>query len=166
MKKLLFFLFLLFTISLHAQTSVVGRIEAEILTPVSAVETDLLNFGRLVVENGGGTITLSPYGTRTYTGQVMLVDDNFSSGKFVLAGLPESLVSIILPVMPQTLRQTTGNRTITVSQFTSNIPSGGHIARQSDGKAEINVGATLYVGGVMDGTGIFAGSYEVVFGYN
>lgn len=166
MKKLLLFLFLTITTLLYAQTSVVGRIEAEILTPVSAVETDLLNFGRIIVEVGGGTITLSPFGIRTYTGQVMLIDDTYSTGKFVLGGMPESLVSIVLPSTPQTLRQSTGNRTITVNQFTSDIPSGGQIARKTDGKAEISVGATLYIGGTLNSTGIYTGSYEVVFTYN
>lgn len=169
MKRIVVFVLLstVFFISLSAQTSVVGRVEAELVVPVSAVETDLLNFGRIVVEAGGGTIQISSSGERVATGNVLFADDLFSTGKFQLSGLPESLVSMVLPQLPRKLYMSSGNQTLTVDKFTSDVPVGGQVARQSDGKAEISIGATLYIGNNLSNpAGFYSGSYEVVFTYN
>jgi hypothetical protein len=159
--------FAFFFISLRAQNSVVGRVEVEIVVPVTATESDLLNFGRIVVDNAGGTIQISSGGTRTATGGIVLADDLFSAGKFVLSGIPESLVSMVLPQTPQKLYLSNGNQTLTVEEFTSDVPAGGQIVRQNDGKAEINIGATLFIGSNLNNpSGFYSGSYEVVFTYN
>lgn len=169
MKRLLVFVLLsnVFFISLSAQTSVVGKVEAELVVPVSAVETDMLNFGRIVVEAGGGTIQISSTGERIATGNVLFADELFSTGKFQLSGLPESLVSMVLPQTAQKLYMSSGNQTLTVDNFTSDVPTGGQVARQSDGKAVISIGATLYIGNNLSNpAGFYSGSYEVVFTYN
>jgi len=159
--------FTVFFISLRAQTSVVGRVEAELVVPVTAVETDLLNFGRVVVEVGGGTIQITAAGERVAMGNVMLADDLFSTGKFQLSGMPESLVSIVLPQLPQKLYMSNGDQELTVEGFTSDIPSGGVPVRADDGKAKVSIGATLYIGNnLTNPAGIYSGSYEVVFTYN
>jgi len=159
--------FAVFFISLRAQTSVVGRVEAELVVPVTAVETDLLNFGRVVVEVGGGSIQITATGERVATGNVMLADDLFSTGKFQLSGMPESLVSMVLPQLPQKLYMSSGDQILTVDDFTSDIPVGGQVVRQTDGKAEISIGATLFIGNNMTNpAGFYSGSYEVVFTYN
>lgn len=159
--------FAVFFISLRAQTSVIGRVEAELIVPVTAVETDLLNFGRVVVEVGGGSIQVTPTGERITTGNVLLADDLFSTGKFQLSGMPESLVSMVLPQLPQKLYMSSGDQTLTVDEFKTNVPTGGQVIRQADGKAEVSIGATLYIGNNMSNpAGFYSGSYEVVFTYN
>jgi len=159
--------FAFFFISLRAQNSVVGRVEVEIVVPVTAVETDLLNFGRVVVDNAGGSIQISSSGDRIATGGVVLADDLYSTGKFVLSGIPESLVSMVLPQTPQKLYLNNGSQALTVENFTSDVPAGGQIVRQNDGKAEVNIGATLLIGNNLSNpAGFYSGSYEVVFTYN
>jgi hypothetical protein len=154
-------------LSSHAQTSVIGRVETEIAVPVTAVETTLLNFGKVVSQSGGGTIQISPKGERVATGSVVLLDELFSAGKFVLSGVPNGLVSIVLPQTAQKLSLSNGNNEITVDQFTSDVPVGGQIVRQSDGKAEVSIGATMYLGdGLNNPAGFYAGTYEAVFMYN
>jgi len=169
MKRFTVFLlfFVVFFISLYAQVPVRGRVEVQLVLPVSAVETDLLNFGRVVVDVGGGTIQISHTGERVSTGNVLFADDVFSTGKFQLSGMPESLVSMVLPQVPQKLYMTNGTQTLTVDNFNSDVPAGGQIVRQSDGKAEISIGATLYIGNNLSNpAGVYSGSYEVVFTYN
>lgn len=159
--------FAVFFISLRAQTSVIGRVEAELIVPVTAIETDLLNFGRVVVEIGGGSIQVTPSGERIATGNVLLADDLFSTGKFQLSGMPESLVSMVLPQLPQKLYMNSGDQTLTVDEFKTNVPTGGQVIRQTDGKAEVSIGATLYIGSNLSNpAGFYSGSYEVVFTYN
>jgi hypothetical protein len=60
-----------------------------------------------------------------------------------------------------------GGSSLIVDNFTSNVAPGGQLSRESDGKAEIVVGATLYInGGVASQFGYYNGSYEIVFTYN
>ena len=156
-----------FFISLRAQTSVIGRVEAQLIVPVAAVETDLLNFGKVVVEVGGGSIQITPTGERVTTGNVLLADDLFSTGKFQLSGMPESLVSMVLPQLPQKLYMSNGDQTLTVDQFKTDVPTGGQMIRQTDGKSEVSIGATLFIGNNLSNpAGFYSGSYEVVFTYN
>lgn len=169
MKRLTVIVILIstFFLSLNAQTSIIGRIEAEIAIPVTAVETNLLNFGKLVSDAAGGTIQITPQGERTASGSIILMDEIFSAGKFILSGVPSSLVSIVLPQTPQKLYLTNGNHEITVDKFVSDVPAGGQIVRQSDGKAEVSIGATLYIeNGLSNPAGFYTGTYEAVFTYN
>jgi Domain of unknown function (DUF4402) len=97
----------------------------------------------------------------------MLMDETFSAGGFTVAGVPNSLVSIMLPQSPQRLTLTNGNSEITVDAFTSNVPVGGQMIRQADGKTEIKIGATLLIGnGLSNPAGYYTGTYELVFMYN
>lgn len=141
--------------------------EVELAVPVTAVETELLNFGKILPEASGGTVHITPTGERTASGSIVLMDDTYSAGRFTIAGVPNSLVSILLPQTAQRLNLANGNSEITVDGFTSNVPVGGQVVRQSDGKAEIGIGATLYIGnGLSNPAGYYTGTYEVVFMYN
>ena len=170
MKKIVvaFLTFLTMVISpLLAQTNVLGKMEVEVAIPVTAVETELLNFGKVIPEAGGGNIKISANGERTSTGSVTLLDDTYSAGRFVVSGMPSSLVSIVLPQIPQKMILANGSSEITVDDFVSDVPIGGQVVRQNDGKAEVSIGATLYLGnGLSNPAGYYSGTYEVVFMYN
>jgi hypothetical protein len=169
MKRLLTFIMLIFATTgwLNAQTGVLGKMEVEIAVPVTATETELLNFGRIVPEASGGTVRISPQGERTSTGSITMMDDAYSAGRFTIAGMPNSLVSIVLPQTPQILVLSSGVSEVTVDEFTSDVPVGGQVVRQNDGKAEISIGATLYIAnGLSNPAGYYTGTYEVVFMYN
>lgn len=152
---------------IYAQTNVLGKMEVEIAIPVTATETELLNFGRVVPETGGGNIRISAGGERIASGNITLLDDLYSAGRFVVSGMPNSLVSIVLPQTPQKMILANGNSEITVDDFVSDVPVGGQAVRQNDGKAEVGIGATLYIGnGLSNPAGYYSGTYEVVFMYN
>ena len=160
-------IFSIISLPLYSQTNVLGKMEVEIAIPVTAVETEFLNFGKVLPQTGGGTVRISVRGERTSTGNVTLLEDTYNAGKFVLSGMPNSLVSIVLPQTPQKLVLANGNSEITVDEFVSDIPVGGQVIRQSDGKAEISIGATLFIGNSLSNpAGYYTGIYEVVFMYN
>jgi len=141
--------------------------EVEISVPVTAAETNLLNFGKVLPETGGGNVRISPDGLRTAGGNITVLDDKYSAGKFIISAMPNSLVSIILPQTPQKMTLADGSSEITVNDFDSDVPIGGQVVRQSDGKAEISIGATLYIGnGLSNPAGYYSGTYEVIFMYN
>ncbi len=169
MKRILAMLsLLLFAVpGLFAQTGVLGKMEVEIAVPVTATETELLNFGRIVPEASGGTVRITPQGERTSTGSITMMDDAYSAGRFTVAGMPNSLVSIVLPQTPHILVLSSGVSEVTVDEFTSDVPIGGQVVRQTDGKAEISIGATLYIAnGLSNPAGYYTGTYEVIFMYN
>lgn len=152
---------------LLAQTNVLGKMEVEVAIPVTAVETELLNFGKVIPDVGGGNIKITANGERSSTGNVTLLDDTYSAGRFVVSGMPSSLVSIVLPQLPQKMILANGDSEIAVRDFVSDVPTGGQVVRQNDGKAEVSIGATLYIGaGLSNPAGYYSGTYEVVFMYN
>lgn len=156
-----------FSLTGYAQTSVLGKMEVELAVPVTATETELLNFGKIVAEAGGGSVVISPNGERTASGSLLLMDEIYSAGRFTVAGVPNSLVSVLLPQTPQRLTLSNGSSEIYVDAFISDIPVGGQVIRQADGKAEISIGATLLIGnGLSNPAGYYTGTYEVVFMYN
>ena len=60
-----------------------------------------------------------------------------------------------------------GSQELTVSEFISDLPVGGQVARLSDGRIEVSVGASLYIGNWSNNpAGFYTGTYEVVFLYN
>lgn len=167
LRSILLFFFLSIFFAGYTQTSVIGKMEVELAVPVTAVETELLNFGKIVPEASGGTVQISPKGERTATGSILLMDETYSAGRFTVAGMPNSLVSILLPQTAQQLTLTNGNSEITVDGFTSDVPVGGQVVRQTDGKTEISIGATLIIrNGLSNPAGYYTGTYEVVFTYN
>lgn len=154
-------------IPLVAQTNVTGNIRTEIVTPTTVEETEQLNFGKVVSQTSGGTVQISPENNRVASGNVILTNDVYNAGSFILTDSPNTLVTMVLPQSPQKLHSNKGSGELTVDQFTSNIPSEGKMTNSSDGKLRISIGATLYVGNwSTNPTGIYTGTYEIVFPYN
>ncbi|WP_321438014.1 DUF4402 domain-containing protein [uncultured Bacteroides sp.] len=163
---ILFFLGIL-TFPLFAQVGVTGRIKTEIVAPLIVVETEQMGFGKFTSDMGGGTIQLSPQGERTATGSIRLVEGAFGAGKFLITGSLGTLVTLTLPQSPVELRLENGSYTLTVDHFTSDVPIGGKTISKSNGRTEMNVGATLYVGNWSSSpAGFYTGTYEAVFMYN
>lgn len=161
------FLFVLTVSEIYGQANVFGKMEVEIALPVAASETELLNFGKVLPETGGGTVRVSAQGERVATGNITLVDDVYSSGRFIVSGMPNSLVSVILPQTPQKMVLANSNSEITVDEFVSDIPLGGQLIRQADGKTEVSIGATLYLSNSLSNpAGYYSGTYEIIFLYN
>lgn len=151
---------------LLAQTAVLGRINTEIIVPLSVVETEQMGFGKFVSEMNGGNILLSAGGDRSASGVVRLVDSSYGAGRFVVTGTPGALVAVSLPAQVQ-IAQSNGRFKMLVDQFSANISAGGKAIDAQSGRLEVSVGATLHVGEAAGNPpGFYTGSYEVVFMYN
>ena len=154
------------TIPSLAQTSVMGNIQTEIVVPTTIAETELLNFGKIVSKSDGGSVVLSPKNNRVSGGNVTLTNDQYSAAGFVVTGLPNTLISMILPQSVQKIYSNNGSYELAVDQFISNIPSNGQLTN-SEGKLEINVGATLNIGNYTSNpSGVYSGTYEIIFPNN
>ena len=143
-----------------AQSSATGLINAQVLLPVSLSEKEVLDFGTVVNDQGGGTVLVLPDNTLVTTGELLQSGSLFSPGKFIVSGFRQNAISVIFPQSSQKLKRARGGEVMVVDNFTSEvIPSAG----SDEGKAEISVGGTLHVGNwVETPPGTYTGQYEVI----
>lgn len=159
---------LLAYLPVSAQSRLTGRIKAEVVIPISVTETEPLNFGKLISSSEGGQVILSPRSERVNMGGVNgFNNDYFAAGRFVVTGSPNHLVTVTLPQGGQKLHSNTPSQELTVSDFTTDIPVGGQMIPENNGRLDVGIGATLYVGNWLSSqAGIYTGTYELVFTYN
>jgi hypothetical protein len=150
-----------FSTGSYAQQALYGKMEVELTVPITATETQLLNFGKIIPDAEGGSVVITPQGERRVTGNIALVDEDYSAGKFVVSGMPNSLFTVQLPNTAQRLVYTGGETELLVDDFQSDVPAEGRTIRGNDGKAEVTIGARLILScGLIIPSGYYAGSYE------
>ncbi len=138
-----------------------------IVVPLAARETSQLSFGRFYPGQQGGTITISPQGSASWTSGVQLAASAPSAAIFSISGQGDATFAINLPNGPAILTSTDGTKTMQVNNWVSVPENGDAKVRLAGGAQEVRIGATLNVGSLdQNPKGIYTGSYEVTFGYN
>lgn len=152
---------LIINISAYSQVSVTGTAYTEIVPLATVKETVQFNAGRFSVLSDGGSITITPEGTRLAKGSVILLDGPFSQGGFSISGSDNNSLSIILPNTPQFLYHTNSVSLIYLDKWTYDIP------RIRNNNTMINIGATLHFKSIeANPAGIYTGKYQIIFFYN
>lgn len=143
-----------FTATSFAQTSYNPKVSATatatatIITPISIEKKVDLNFGNIVANSTGGTVTIATDNTPKYNKVAApSIPGTRSAASFEVKGFAGVTYSISLP-QSITLTREGGNgngnkKTMTVDNFVSN-PSGTGLLSAS-GSQTVNVGATLNV---------------------
>ena len=150
-----------------AQTNAIGSISTEIVSLITAEESAFLNFGKISALTSEGKVQITPQGERITNGDVLVVNDDYSVGTFVIKGAKNSVISVILPQTSQKLTSTQGSYDVLVEQWACNTPQEGIVVNEDDGKIEVNIGATLRINNADNSpTGLYTGSYQVTFTYN
>lgn len=143
-----------------AERSAIGQIKATIVAPVSATTSNDLRFG-MIVKNNAGDVTVDEEGNRTTTGPG-LATSGYSSGAIHLSGPRAQAVSVAIPGAHI---YDNDDNSINVHSFTTSADSDKLITLGSqDGKADINVGATLNVSDTAK-SGIRSGVYRIQTSY-
>lgn len=168
---LLLFSFLTFLFSavseVKAQAKVTATATAEIIEALTSTETAQLNFGRFSPETQGGKVVLTPDGTRTALGTVVLAGGTHNSAAFYITGQYEATFSIALPSGPELLTNLQNDKTMQVSDWQSFPAPGIGVGKLIGGAMTVRVGASLTVGDMnANPTGLYAGTYAVTFAYN
>lgn len=149
-----------------AQETATATATATIVTPISITKTVDMNFGNVAVQSTtGGTVVLSPEGTRTTTGAVTLpvVNGTVTAASFTVEGQGNYTYAITLPVDDLVLSDGAAH-TMIVSAFTS-TPSG--TGALTAGSQVLNVGATLNVAAAQAaGTYVSGTPFNVTVNYN
>jgi hypothetical protein len=154
-------------IRVQAQLSVRAQVYAEVIAALTANETSQLNFGRFSPETAGGEVLLTPQGTRSSDGTVILVSGTHNSGTFYITGESDASFSIALPTGPVTITNVNNAKTMIVTEWKSEPPAGIGSGTLRGGSEIVSIGATLKVGTAYDNpTGIYTGTYTITFDYN
>lgn len=120
-----------------------------------------LSFGQIVATPSPGAVTVTPGGSRSSSGGVVLGSSaGFSPASFTVSGDANANYVITLPV---STTFSAGGSSMTVDTFTSS-PSGSGILG-AGGTQILSVGATLHVGATQHSAS-YSGSYAVTVAYN
>lgn len=154
------------------RVAVTGRAEAVIVTRLSLLKTDDLNFGKIVAGTTAGTVTVSPAGTRTATGGTRLAGTGAQPAAFAGYGFANQTVSISVNSNTPVVRRVGGTETMQFDTFIigstptaqlTTAPLAFRIA-STTGMFAFPVGATLRVG-ARQAPGIYTGSFTVTLTY-
>jgi len=171
-SSILFFLVLALFFGITAQKAkaqaiVTAQAVAEVIEALTARETSQLNFGKFTPEVQGGLITVSPDGTRSKSGSVILGGAFSNSGIFHVTGAPRATFTIQLP-SSVVLSHPNPGKTMLVNNWISTPQQGTGMGLLADnGEQYIYIGATLQVGSILaNPVGIYTGTYNLTFAYN
>lgn len=149
----------------RAQETASATVTATIVTPISITKDVDMNFGNVAVRSSaGGTVVLTPAGTRTTTGGVTLptTAGTVTAASFTVNGTSGYTYVITLPTTPLTI--TSGANTMTVTAFTSDPSGTGTLI---GGTQVLNVGATLNVSAAQPAGQYVSGTpFNVTVNYN
>lgn len=123
--------------------------------------TQQLSFGAFAA-GSGGTVTITPQGARTATGDVTLMTSGQlslgNSASFEVSGSANAAYQITLPADNQVTLAGSQGGSMTLSSFRSSPSPGGQLS--SLGTQTLYIGATLGVGGGQS-PGTYSGSFNV-----
>lgn len=154
------------------RVTVTGRAEAVVVTRLSLLKTDDLNFGKIVAGTTAGTVTVTPAGTRTASGGTRLAGTGAQPAAFAGYGFANQTVSISVNSNTPVVRRVGGTETMQFDTFIigstptaqlTTAPLAFRIA-STTGMFAFPVGATLRVG-ARQVPGIYTGSFTVTLTY-
>lgn len=154
------------------RATAVARASAIIVTRLSFIKTQDLDFGKVVPASTAGTVTVAPDGSRQATGGVLAAGRTAQPAKFSGFGSPNQTVVISLSAQTGTLKRQGGTETMQLDTFIigsspqvqlSTAPLSFRIA-SATGQFAFPVGATLRVG-ARQTPGIYTGTFTVVLQY-
>lgn len=137
-----------------------------IIQPITIEKVDGkdLHFGKFsAYQSDEGTITISPAGVRTYSGDINLLEGStVGAAKFIVSGLEGSTFDLDLPLSTTLTNVTFPTDVMEVAEYTTDLLAPFTIG--TGGTTTFNVGATL-IKGQNDRRGIYSGSFSLTVNY-
>jgi hypothetical protein len=156
----------------HAGNSA-GTANSVIVTPLSFVKDDDLEFGRIIRGTTAGTVVVAPNNVRTSTGGVTLASGAFRPARFAGFGASGQLVQISMSANSITINRAGGGGSMTVDTFMiGSSPNWVNITTaprnfsigSSTGVFNFAMGATLRVA-ANQAPGAYSGTFTVILNY-
>lgn len=135
-----------------------GRIYLTLTSALKLSEAKAISFGNITA-SGDASITVSPEGIRTITGDAVSQDNISSEGSFGVAGAPSSI--FVVTFGPASCKS--GASSLVIDDFKTNLPMNTGTTDLS-GKAVFFVGATARIT-IQNKTGAYTGTYELICAY-
>lgn len=153
----------------HAQTTS-GDTQVAVVTPLSFIQVEDMEFGTIIPGNVAGTVTLSPAGIRTATGGIVLVGNGQQAGRF--AGRGTFLQRVRVRITPNNITLTGPGPSMTVNNVTIDpqgtlLQIGGgpnYRILPLNGIFWFNVGGRLNVGANQP-AGFYSGTFNATLDY-
>lgn len=135
----------------HSQT-VSGETQAAVVTPLSFIQVEDLNFGQVMSGTSAGTVTISPTNVRSATGGALPVGNSHQAGKFVGRGtqnqritvqIAPTVITLLGPGVPMTVTNLTIGTDGTLNQSGASrnyriVPANGIFWFNVGGRLNIN----------------------------
>lgn len=151
---------------------VTAEAKVVVVSQLSFLTVEDLEFGRMVRGTTAGTVTIAPDGTKTSTGGVTPVGGGHQPARFAGKGSFNQFVQVSITATPITITRVGGGATMTVSNFvigstpTAPITTAPRTFRITSPTGIFNfpIGARLNVGAnQMDGN--YQGTFTIVLNY-
>lgn len=144
----------------NAAATAQASANAEILTTISVVKDQDMDFGQVAV-NGPATLVISADESSPAACPANLVCAGARvPAKFTISGT--SGVGVTASVQQASVSLTSGANTMTLNNFTVFFPNGNTL--NGTGDAQVNVGGSLGVSGTQ-AAGLYTGTFDVVVEY-
>jgi Domain of unknown function (DUF4402) len=149
-----------------------AKADATIVTPLSLIKDEDLEFGSILASGTAGTLVVPPSGLRTSTGGVILAPGVYFPSRFAGFGKSGQSVQISLGANSITLNRVGGGATMTVDTFvigstpTAILTTNPQVFTigSANGIFNFPVGATLRVG-ANQAAGSYAGTFTMTLVY-
>lgn len=127
---------------------------------VTASLVQNLNFGTFCYGNGSGTsVIIYPEGTRSFTGNIILISSSFSAALYNVEAIPGTLITIVNG--PDAILTGSNGGTMTL-RIGSSYPQSPFIATGAN--TPVTIGGTLIVGtSGANPPGTYGGTFSVTF---
>jgi Domain of unknown function (DUF4402) len=147
-----------------------GEAQIAIVRPLSFIEVDNLDFGRIIPSTVAGTVTLSPTNVRTATNGIVLVGNDHQPARFAGMGIVTQRIRI--RITPTSITLTGPGPAMTVTNFIIDpqgtlLQIGGspnYRIVPLNGIFWFNVGARLSVGANQP-AGVYSGTFNATLDY-
>jgi Domain of unknown function (DUF4402) len=147
-----------------------GDTQVAMVTPLSFIQVENMEFGRIIPSATAGTVTLSPNNVRTATGGIVLVGNDHQPGRF--AGMGTFLQRVRVRITPNNIIMTGPGPSMTVNNVTID-PQGTLLQIGAspnyrivplNGIFRFNVGGRLNVGANQP-AGYYSGTFNATLDY-
>jgi spore coat protein U-like protein len=141
-----------------------------VVTPLSFIQVEDLDFGRVIASTTAGTVTISTTNVRTQTGSVVPIGTDYQRGKFAGMGSQNQRVTIslgpaVIPLLGPGVPMTVTNLTIEPDSTLNQLgASPNYRIVAADGIFWFYVGGRLNVG-ANQAAGYYSGTFTATLVY-
>jgi len=164
-KSFVFFVIVFTNLTSFGQVTSIATTYAEVVPIISVTEIQQLSFGQFSPLANGGSVTISPRGSRTTNGSIIVTENPVHQGIFSVSGTQDNKLNVLLPTNYVYIYHQNGVNSMYLDNWKVEMPNNGY--SESSKNFIVNIGSTIHVAPIESNpVGLYIGSYPVVFFYN